>query len=129
MRTSVDTLNPDSETEKKKRPEFDLSTAKDAAGNTIPLNEKGCLTAIPANWSRDFQPLGRQHFANKILYLNFKLESAKHNAERAAARVTEIQAEIDGEKNGVTPEAKKRTRLAKLEKELQKLKQELQTAS
>lgn len=127
MRTAVDTIDPNAETEKKKRPEFDLSTARDAAGNTIPLNEKGCLTAVPANWNRDYQPLARASFASKLLYLDYKLDQAKIAVARASQRVTEIQTEIDGEKNGVTPEAKKRTRLAKLERELQRLKAELNT--
>lgn len=125
MRTAVDTIDPNAETEKKKRPEFDLNTARDAAGNSIPLNEKGCLTAVPANWNRDFIPLGRANFANKLLYLAYKLEQAQASAARATQRVSEIQAEIDSEKNGVTPESKKRTRLAKLQKELARLQAEL----
>jgi len=128
MRTAVDTIDPNAETEKKKRPEFDLKTAVDSSGNSIPLSDKGCLTAIPANWSRDFQPLGRQHFANKIIFLNFRLEQAKLAVTRATARVGEIEEEISSEKNGITPEAKKRSRLAKLEKELAKLKAELVTS-
>ena len=48
-----------------KKDDYDVSTALDADGNTVALDDKGRLTAVPESWSTEDGMLKREHFASR----------------------------------------------------------------
>jgi len=115
----------DVKTDKPKRPEFDPNSAVDAAGAKIAL-EDGRMTAVPANWTNDFQPLGRGEFTTKQLFLEHRLGLAEKSVARAQSRCEDIKILIHEEIHGVDPVVQKQRRREKLMAELAELEKQLE---
>jgi len=114
--------------DKVKKPTFDCATAKSADGAACALDENKRLTVAPANWEAKFAPLGRQNFASKSVYLEWKLvEFDKATAERDKRRAEMVE-NIAEAKEGVSPTKKKLKKLAKLQKQLAALQAEMEAS-
>lgn len=98
--------------EKVVRTEWDVKQAKDAAGKSIPVNDKGELTAVPANFPESgVLPLKRSHFASRPLFFTFRAGQT----DRQIAVLTQRRQEFLDRAAGKDTGSLKR-RLAKAEK-------------
>ena len=109
-----------------KKPEFDLTTAVDADGNAIELNDDGRLTAVPVNWSTDYRPIQRSSFASKALFLEFRLHLFDAETAKREARREDLVDAIEEAKNGPSPAKRKLKKAQRLAKQLAALKAELE---
>jgi hypothetical protein len=113
-------------TDKPKKPQFDIAKALGADGTAVKLDENKRLTVAPSNWEAKFAPLGRQNFASKSVYLEWKLVEFDKQTDERAKRREEMVTAIKEAKEGVSPTKKKLKKLAKLQKQLAALQAEME---
>lgn len=122
-------------TEKVKRTAFDLTTALDADGASIPLNEDGQLTAVPANWdSAEHKGLKRSNFADDAPWLEYaiarqneRVERTRENLARAEQKVTDLTAELEElRKFGTAEQRKRAAKMRKMRDEYEALMAEME---
>lgn len=74
------------------KPAFALTSATAADGSAIKLDDKGRLTALPANWNPSFKPISGKSFANRADRLLFKailVDAVVTRLQEKAARLRE----------------------------------------
>lgn len=107
----------------KPKPDFDVTTALQADGTAVPLDDNGKLTAVPSNWSGDYKGLKRKQFANVDLFFDWK----HVQIDARIAKLQEQKAQLDEDreaaktrkpspKRALKRAAKLRAQLAELEK-------------
>jgi len=93
-----------------KKPPYDVSTAQDADGNAVPL-EDGRLTAIPLNWSASDAALKRAYFhpptgtKGKLLFWSALAHCEDRISEMHAAKAEAHREKV--ENNGIVDPVKR----------------------
>lgn len=110
---------------KQKRPSFDKATARTTDGKPVTLDGEGRLLAPVANWTPDFQPLGRSDFADRTTFFNHRALTCDMQIARLQARRADFLEQASEASGGGDPIKKKQRKLEKLQKELLALQKEL----
>ena len=108
-----------------KRPKFDITTARDASGNTIALNEDGQMTGIPVNWSPDYRPLKRNNFGTRETYVEYRLSLFDRAIQRLQDRKAEWTERLEETRGGGDPTKKAVRKAERLKRQLAELEAQL----
>jgi hypothetical protein len=104
-------------TEKPKgKPIFDITTAKNAEGVAVPLDENGRLSGVPVNWSPDYAGLKRSQFGSQAVYLEFRAHQLGFSIVRLTDQKADLLQKAEEARKGVDPTTKKLRKLEKLQK-------------
>lgn len=109
-----------------KRKAFPVENALDANGQSIALDDKNRLTAVPMNWTKDYRRFSRSNFASTDLFFEWleSLEAAK--IARIQERIEEIREEATEAREGPDPTKKAIRKLQRMAKVAEALKAQLQ---
>ena len=111
---------------KKGKPEFDITTALDAEGNKLALNDDGRLTAVPQNWTWDYAHLGRAAFVDRSTYVLFQARKVELQIQAQQLKLEGLIKYAEEVKTGGDPTAKKVKRAERLKAQLAALEAELE---
>lgn len=107
--------------ERNSKPAFDLTSAIDADGNPIPLNE-GLLTAVPYNVDISVcRAPGKKYFEKEEIYWEFKIRLAEQKIARIQEQIEDYRTSAKEAAGDLTPEAQAKRAFAKLQRQKQKL--------
>jgi hypothetical protein len=71
---------------------FNVADAVDAEGNKVPLDDKGRLTAVPANYDPlKFKPLASDAFASADLFFDYRALIQRSKSVVAAAAAVKLE--------------------------------------
>lgn len=106
-----------------KKPAFDLETATNADGETIPLSEEGRLTQVPHNFDGSTRMPKRDDFEEVGLYFDFRVlrEEMEHSS-----RLEELEALRTEAIEGPDPIKKNMKKFQKMAANLEDLKAALE---
>ena len=109
-----------------KKPVFDLSSAVSADGSVITLDDKGRLTSVPTNWSKEARTLQRTNFADKGHFYEWKIVLEEVKIARINERIAEFRDSADEARKGPDPTRKAVKKLARMAKHAAELRAQLE---
>ena len=109
-----------------KKPVFDLSSAVSADGSVITLDDKGRLTSVPTNWSKEARTLQRTNFADKGHFYEWKIVLEEVKIARINERIAELRDSADEARKGPDPTRKAVKKLARMAKHAAELRAQLE---
>lgn len=119
--TKVGNIPSPEKKERNKKPKFDLALAVDAAGVKIPHDDKGRLTAIPANVPSESSNLSKGDFESVAMYFDYKAFSMDYIIASATERKAEWMERAEEERSDKPSRKRQIKKVAKLKSQMEEL--------